>query len=271
MILREITCKSILSPSKIPDVEYALNPYIGCGHSCVYCYATFMKRFTNHTEPWGQFVDVKVNGPDRLRRDLRRATGGEVLLSSVTDPYQPVEKKYRVTRACLEILQQVRLPVSILTKSALVLRDLDLLKGMRTVDVGFTITTLNEKIKTLFEPGSQSLEERFEAIRTLSGAGIRTWIFFGPVLPYFSDSEEAIYGLLRRAEECGAAYVYVDRMNFYPAVWKRVEALLKTHIPDALPYYRKVRKAKENYSAFLRDRVKTVARRHAIRCRILFS
>lgn len=270
MILREITCKSILSPSNIPDVEYALNPYIGCGHGCVYCYATFMKRFTNHPEPWGQFVDVKVNGPDRLRRDLRRATDGEVLLSSVTDPYQPIEKKYRVTRACLEILQQVKLPVSILTKSALVLRDLDLLKRMKRVDVGFTITTLDDTIRALFEPGADSAAERFESIRTLSNGGIQTWIFFGPVLPYFSDSDEAIDGLLRRAEECGATYVYVDRMNFYPAVWKRVETLLKTNQPDALPYYQKVRKAKENYSAFLRDRVKTVARRYTISCRILF-
>jgi DNA repair photolyase len=270
MILREITCKSILSPSNIPGVDYAVNPYVGCGHGCVYCYATFMKRFTNHAEPWGEFVDVKVNAPERLKRDLRRSGPGEVLLSSVTDPYQPVEERYGVTRACLEILRQVKLPVSILTKSPLVLRDLDVLIGMREVDVGFTITTIDEETRALFEPGSSPVKERFAALRALSEAGIKTWIFFGPVLPYFSDSEEAIDGLLHRAEECGAAYVYVDRMNFYPAVWRGVEALLQMHKPDALPYYQRAIKTKKKYSVFLRTRVQSVSKRHAIRCRILF-
>ena len=270
MILREITCRSILSRSNIPGVDYAVNPYVGCGHGCVYCYATFMKRFTNHDEPWGQFVDVKVNAPDRLRRDLRRSGPGEVLLSSVTDPYQPIEAKYGVTRACLEILRQVKLPVSILTKSSLVLRDLDVLSGMREVDVGITVTTIDEQIRALFEPGSSPLKERFAALRRLSEAGITTWVFFGPVLPFFSDGEGAMEAVLKQAEACGASYVYMDSMNFYPAVWQRVEALLRIHRPDMLPYYNRVRREKAKYDSALRERIRAVAAKHAISCRILF-
>jgi DNA repair photolyase len=211
-----------------------------------------------------------VNAPDRLRRDLRRSGPGEVLLSSVTDPYQHIEAKYGVTRACLEILRQVKLPVSILTKSSLVLRDMDVLRGMRNVDVGFTVTTIDEETRALFEPGSSPVEERFAALRTLSEAGITTWIFFGPLLPFFSDGEGAIEAVLKQAEACGAAYVYVDSMNLYPAVWKRLEALLRKHQPDTLPYYNRVRWENATYASALRERVRAVAAKHAVRCRILF-
>ena len=270
MILREITCKSILSLSKIPKVDYVINPYVGCEHGCVYCYAIFMKRLTDHPEPWGRFVDVKVNALEQLRRDLRRSRPGEILLSSVTDPYQPVEKKYGVTRACLEILQQVKLPVSILTKSALVLRDIDLLKHMKRVDVGFTITTLNDELRKLFEPRSSPIEERFKAVRLLSDAGIKTWIFFGPVLPYFSDREETIDHLFLEAQKNGAGHIYIDRMNLYQNVWRRLEAVLKMKNPKVLPYYRRVRKEKDAYSDFLRKRVRNIARRYAVPWRLLF-
>lgn len=270
MVLREITCRSILSPSKIPGVEYAINPYVGCGHGCVYCYAVFMKRFADHAEHWGQFVDVKVNGPQQLRRELLRTRPGQILLSSVTDPYQPVEKKYGMTRACLEVLQQVRLSTSILTKSVLILRDLDLLRQMKAIDVGFTITTLDEQIRTIFEPRSSPVRERLRAIRLLCDAGIKTWIFFGPVLPYFSDREERIDEFFRQAEESGADHILVDRMNLYPEVWERMEALLRIRYPDLLSYYRQVKEDKKGYSTFLRERVRRVAGRHAIPCRIVF-
>jgi len=270
MVLREITCRSILSPSRIPGVAYAINPYVGCGHGCLYCYAVFMKRFTNHQEPWGQFVDVKINGPRRLLNDLRRATPGQVLLSSVTDPYQPAEETYQITKACLDVLQQARVPVSLLTKSALVLRDIDVLTQMRVVDVGFTVTTLDDEIRAAFEPHSSSVEERFRAIRLLSNAGIHTWIFFGPVLPYFSDREETMSAFFHEAEQSGADHILVDGMNLYPEVWRRTEALLRARYPWILPYYRRVREEKKAYFELLRERVKRVAQRHAIRWRIVF-
>ncbi|UCE20348.1 MAG: radical SAM protein [Gemmatimonadota bacterium] len=270
MIIRKITCRSILSRSKIPDVDYAINPYVGCGHGCVYCYAVFMKRFTDHREPWGQFVDIKRNGPQQLLRDLKRAKSGQILLSSVTDPYQPAEKRYGITRDCLEVLHQVRLPVSILTKSILVLRDLDLLERMKSVDVGLTITTLNEEVRRNFEPRSSPVEDRFNAIRRLASEGVPTWIFFGPVLPHFSDGEDVLEEFFQRAEACGAQYVYVDRMNLYPNVWERVQAVLKRRYPKVMDYYRKVREDRDSYSEFLRGRIRKAIRRCSIQCRIVF-
>jgi DNA repair photolyase len=136
----------------IEAVGYAINPYVGCGHGCVYCYATFMKRFTGHKEEWGAFVDVKVNAAEVLARQLRRARPGNISFGTVTDAYQPLEKEYGITRACLEALVEYDFPVCILTKSALVLRDLDLIRRLKDVEVAFTITTPDDDVRRRFEP-----------------------------------------------------------------------------------------------------------------------
>lgn len=148
--IKEIEAKSILTKSGIPGVDYCINPYVGCFHACKYCYATFMKRFTGHTEAWGSFVDVKVNAPDVLQKQLKNKVKGRVMVSSVTDAYQPIEAKYKLTRKCLEILLQNQFPVDILTKSPLVLRDLDLIKKFKDIEVGVTITTNDDKIRKVF-------------------------------------------------------------------------------------------------------------------------
>ena len=150
LTIREIRAKSILTKSGIPGIDYCINPYVGCAHGCRYCYATFMKRYTGHTEAWGSFVDVKINAPEILQRQLKRAKRGRILISSVTDAYQPIESKYKLTRQCLEILLQSQLPVDILTKSPLVLRDMDLIKKFKDIEVGITITTHEEKIICIF-------------------------------------------------------------------------------------------------------------------------
>ena len=151
LIIREIKAKSILTKSGIPGVDYCVNPYVGCSHGCRYCYATFMKRYTGHTEPWGGFVDVKINAPEILQRQLKRARNGRVMISSVTDAYQQIESKYKLTRQCLEILLQNQSPVDILTKSPLVLRDMDIIKKFKDIEVGITITTNDEEISRVFE------------------------------------------------------------------------------------------------------------------------
>ena len=148
-MIREKQVKSILSKSGIPGVDYCLNPYVGCAHACKYCYATFMKRFTGHPEPWGTFVDVKGNGPEVLRRQLKRTTRGYVMISSVTDPYQPLEKKYGLTRRCLEVLLQNQFPTGILTKSPLVLRDTDLFKRFNEIEA--RINSFNQENRKLNE------------------------------------------------------------------------------------------------------------------------
>ena len=206
-ITREILAKSILSRSGISGINYCINPYVGCGHGCVYCYATFMKKYTGHTEPWGSFVDAKINSPVLLRKALTRAAPGTIIMSSVTDAYQPIEKKYGITRACLEVLVDTPFHCDILTKSPLVLRDMDLLKGHRNLEVGLTITTDNEAMRRLFEPNAPPLAGRLGALKTLHENGISTYVFVGPLLPMNPDVlAKMVFPYVDR--------VLIDRMNY---------------------------------------------------------
>jgi DNA repair photolyase len=181
--IAERTARSVLSKTGIPGARWALNPYVGCAHACRYCYAEFMKKYTGHPEPWGTFVDAKVNAPEALERELRRAERGVVMLSSVTDCYQPLEDRCRLTRRCLERLLAHRFPVRILTKSPLVLRDLDLLRQFPEIEVGLTVTTDDERMRRLFEPAAPPIAARIDALRRLREAGVRTYVFIGPLLP----------------------------------------------------------------------------------------
>jgi DNA repair photolyase len=176
MLVNEIFCKSILSRSRLYGCDFSINPYRGCEHACIYCYAPYILR---EQREWGSFVDVKVNAPEILVKDMLKAKRGVIYISSVTDPYQPLEKKYELTRKILEILKDTKFFVSIQTKSSLVLRDIDLLKKM-DCEVGFTITSLDENARKVFEPNTSSIEERLKALKELKEAGISTYIFFGP-------------------------------------------------------------------------------------------
>ena len=207
LTVKEIKVKSILTKSGIPGADYCINPYVGCAHGCRYCYATFMKRYTGHTEAWGSFVDVKINGPEVLRRQLKRMARGRVLISSVTDAYQPIEKKYKLTRQCLEVLLQHRFPTDILTKSPLVLRDIDLIKKFKDIEVGITITTDNEEIRKVFEPHAPPILERILALKKLHNNGIKTYAFIGPVLPM---NPEALSGKISPHVDS----IIIDRMNY---------------------------------------------------------
>lgn len=205
--IREIKVKSVLSKSNISGFDYCVNPYVGCFHGCVYCYATFMKRYTGHTEEWGSFVDVKVDAPEILQKQLTRAKKGNVIISSVTDAYQPVEARYTLTRQCLEILLSHQFPVDILTKSPLVLRDIDLIKRCKDIEVGITITTDNEKIRKIFEPHTPSVAARIKAIKTLHDNGVKTYVFIGPVLPMNPE-------ILAEKISPHVDNILIDRMNY---------------------------------------------------------
>ena len=204
-----IKAKSILSRSQVFD--YALNPYVGCQHDCLYCYAKFMKRFTGHKEKWGEFVDVKINAPELLASEVKKKKVGRVWVSGVCDPYQPLEKKYMLTKQCLEILVESGWPFTVQTKSALVLRDIEILKGADDVEVGFTITTADEKIRKIFEPGASPSRERIEALGRLHAAGIRTFAMVAPILP---GAEGLVSALKSKVE-----YVIIDRLNYHYADW----------------------------------------------------
>jgi len=210
MVVREIAAKSVLSVSKVHD--YVVNPYTGCEHACTYCYARFMKRFTGHKEPWGDFVDVKINAPDLLRVEVsRKKTKGSVWVSGVCDPYQPLEAKYRLTRCCLEVLAQADWPIVVQTRSPLVLRDMDILKTVRRAEVGFSVTTLDDDIRELFEPKAPPIADRLGALDRLHRAGIRTYAMIAPLLPASEGLPEALQGKVD--------YVLVDRMNYTYAAW----------------------------------------------------
>lgn len=205
--IREIFAKNVLTKTAIEGYDYCINPYVGCTHGCSYCYATFMKRFTGHLEPWGEFVDVKVNAPGVLRRQLRRARKGSILIGTVTDPYQPVEKHYRITRGCIEALLERQFPVNILTRSSLCVHDVDLFKKFEDISVGLSVTTDSEKIKKIFEPHSPSIQARIQVLRTLHEEGIRTYAFIGPMLPL--NPEKICEMLAGNVDE-----VLVDRLNY---------------------------------------------------------
>jgi len=209
MIVKEIEAKSILSKSQVYD--YALNAYVGCQHNCVYCYAKFMKRFTGHREPWGGFLDVKINAPELLAREVKKKKKGRVWISGVCDAYQPLEKKYKLTQRCLEILVDNAWPFTIQTKSPLVLRDLELLKKAPECEVGFTITTAEDNVRKIFEPGAPPIATRVEALAVLHAGGIKTFVMIAPMLP-------GAEGLVRMLKD-KVDHVLIDRLNYHYADW----------------------------------------------------
>jgi DNA repair photolyase len=268
IVVRETACKTILNRSSLGD--YSLNCYTGCAHGCVYCYARFMQRFHPHPEPWGKFVDVKVNAVEALRRQLRRAVPGEVFVSSACDGWQPIEAEWRLTRRCCQLLIEYGFQVNVLTKSALVLRDLDVLAGPKA-RIGVTVTTLDEPLAACWEPGSASVEQRFRVIEEACRAGLRTAIMFGPLLPFLSDGPTAIEAMLGRAADLKIGKIWVDALNRRPRVWPAVAELLKQKFPELGERYRRVlfdRRAREAYVKQLRDRVARAARSLALTDRV---
>ncbi|MDD5313591.1 MAG: radical SAM protein [Dehalococcoidia bacterium] len=209
MIVREVCARSILSKSKIYD--YTINAYTGCQHACTYCYARFMKRTTGHIEPWGEFVDVKINAPELLQKEITKKTRGGVWISGVCDAYQPLEAKYKLTRKCLEILVEHDWPITIQTKSPLVLWDIDVLSKASDVEVGFTITTADDNVRRLFEPNAPPIEARIKALDELHQAGIRTFAMIAPMLP---GAEELPALLAGKAD-----HILIDRMNYHYSDW----------------------------------------------------
>ena len=192
MKIREIKAKNILSKSQIYD--YALNPYVGCRHKCVYCYARFMKRFTGHKERWGEFVDVKINAAELLANETKKKKIGRVWISGVCDPYQPLERRYALTKRCLNILAENSWPFTVQTKSPLVLRDIRILQKANDAEVGFTITTADERIRKIFEPGAPPSSKRIKALANLHSTGIKTFAMIAPILPGAEGLVSALQG-----------------------------------------------------------------------------
>lgn len=213
MIFKEIEVKDIMTKTNLPVSDYAVNPYVGCTHACKYCYASFMKRFTNHPEPWGEFVDVK-HWPDI--RNPEKYAGKEAFFCSVTDPYQPLERKYGRTRVLLEQLQGSGISISISTKSDLVLRDLDLIKTFPRAQVSWSINTLDEDFRSEMDR-AVSIERRLAAMKQFYDAGIQTTCFISPIFPEITD----VKAIMERAKkQCNL--IWLENLNLRGDYKKRI-------------------------------------------------
>ncbi len=238
MKTNEIKCKTALSKSLLPGLDYSLNPYRGCQHTCAYCYVPNVLRIKRST--WGSFVDVKTNIPIILSKELKSKKPGVVAISTVTDPYQPIEKKYKLTRYCLEQLLLRDFPVCIQTKSDLIIRDIDLISKFSKAEVMFSIATLDDSKRKLLEPYSSTIKERFIALKKCSDRGIKTSIFFGPVYPTIKLEDLPI--IIDAFIENGATEIMVDKLNLKPGIKENVEKILKSDISKNIANYDLIKK-----------------------------
>lgn len=174
---------------------------------------------------WGEIVEIKRNIPNVLAKELKRKKRGVVGISLTTDPYQPVEEKYKLTRFCLEQLARHDFPVSILTKSPLITRDLDILTNFKALEVGITLTTINDSERKILEPNAPSINSRISALKKISGEGITTYAFLGPLYPTMNDSD--LEELVRKIKDAGVFRISTDRLNLRPGVWNSVCSALK--------------------------------------------
>ncbi len=220
MDFKEIQAKSILTRCGIPGIDFVINPYIGCRFSCKYCYASFMGRFVGKKiSDWGEYVYVKTNAAELLRKELPKKLKDkgrekEVFLSSVTDPYQGLEAKYQITRKCLEELNRFGFEgtTSILTKSDLVTRDIDILKKLQAI-VGVTITSTDDSISRYFEKYAPSVSQRFNALKKLNENGLRTYAFIGPLLPHFVAKPKELEEIFQKLVEVGTKDIFIEHLN----------------------------------------------------------
>lgn len=197
---------ALCTPSKLPASDYVINPYIGCIHRCKYCYASFMGRFTGHTEPWGTYLEPKKYSSYKLPGKIDSSK--TILIGSVTDAYNPSESKYSLMPRILESLQDCSAHVEILTKSSLVLRDIDLIKQIPDIAVGVSLSNLNEEDNEVLEPGASSAEARLKTLKELHENKIRTYLFIAPYLPGITNLN-ALYDAVEGAVD----YICVENLN----------------------------------------------------------
>jgi DNA repair photolyase len=238
-----IECKSALNRVSGMPFRWSLNPYRGCAHGCHYCYAMATHAYYGlSAEDFASTIFAKTNLADVLRVELARPSWAneKVAIGTATDPYQPSEGRFRITRAALEVLRERATPVSIVTKSTLVLRDADVLASMaeRTrVSVNFSITTMDAARWRLIEPGTPPPWKRLEVMQRLIEAGVRCSVFLAPILPGVTDSAASIEAVVRAAKEHGAATVWSSTLRLMPIVKEHYYDFVKESFPELLPRY----------------------------------
>ncbi len=232
--VKEITAKSILVPSKLPECDFVINPYTGCSFGCSYCYASFMGRFVDKKiSDWGNYVYVKINASELLKEEIKKlkdkGRGKVIFLSSVTDPFQGLEAKYKLSTKCLEVLADYGFEgeVSILTKSPLILNVIPILKKLKNVDVGLTITSTDDKISKYFEKFAPPVSARLETLKKLNGEGIQTYAFLGPLLPHFVANKNEIKKVLDSIYKTGTRRLFIEHINLSKYIKERMLEELK--------------------------------------------
>lgn len=231
IIENEIIVKDLVTKSNLPASDYVINPYVGCPHGCRYCYASFMKRFTNHHEEWGSFIDIKRCDKPINKKKLQ---GKSVFLSSVTDCYNAFEEKYGNTRNILEQLVSVECELNISTKSHLILRDIDLLKQCKNLKVSISVNTLDEQFKRDMDHAS-SIEKRLETLETLHENGIYTILFMSPIFPGITDYKAIIVETQRYVDE-----YWFENLNLRGSYKRDILCYIKSTYPQFMTLYDRI-------------------------------
>jgi DNA repair photolyase len=238
-----VEAKSIFTKSGLPGSDWVINPYNGCLFGCMYCYAAQIARWKHPREVWGTYLDVKTNAPEilkeellKLEKRLKTKDFGSVFFSSVTDPYVGMEAKYQLTRKCLEVLADFGYEgtIAIQTKSPLVTKDIDVLKRLKNISVGFTVTTLDDKVSRFLEVMAPPVSSRIQALKQLHDAGISTYAFVGPLLPHFTNTVRKINELLDELQKAGVTEVWFEHINLSPKIKARLFAYLKKESPELI-------------------------------------
>lgn len=274
MIVNEIKCKSILTATSLASIDYTINPYFGCQHGCVYCFChQLAKRFSTHKECWGDYVDVKTNAPEILEAELKKKKPtGTVWLSSASDPYQPIEKEYEITRKLLEILVDSKLKVDVLSRGHFLTRDIDVYEkfGKGRILVGATINTLNDWFRRDLEPFAAPIEKRIEQLDVLRNEGIPIYASFGPIFPEITDIKR-IFELFK---DLGIKYAFTEKLNLQGENWRSLKQLFENKYPELLPAYEKIffdKKYGDEWHAKTRKQIDELSQKYGIKCDVYFD
>ena len=274
----EQPCRSALNRVANMSFKWSLNPYMGCAHRCTFCYVRGFERRADRPsdDRYGRTVRVKVNVADVLRAELARKSWSRelVAIGAATDPYQPAEGRYRLTRACLEVLAEAWNPFSLITRGPLVVRDLDVLReasARADVSVTFSVPTLDEEIWRTTEPGTAPPRQRLRALKRLVDAGVKASVGMAPILPGLSDRPELLADVVRAAREAGATGIWANLLFLRPGTKEHFLEALARDWPEQLEHYERLYDGRaylgREETQPAREQVRELAREHGVRDR----